>query len=121
MKQKTYSIDINCDLGEGEPLARTRALMRLVTSANVACGGHAGDVRSMEACAAMARTFKTKLGAHPGFCDRENLGRKVLPISGDELELLLPSPQVQRYVEIVLDVSVVPAAVTDSAVPAVPE
>ena len=89
MKQKAYSIDINCDLGEGEPLARTRALMRLVTSANVACGGHAGDVRSMEACVAMARTFKTKLGAHPGLFDRDNFGRKALPISGEELELLL--------------------------------
>ena len=63
--------------------------MRLVTSANVACGGHAGDVRSMEACVAMARTFKAKLGAHPGFCDPKNFGRKALPIDGDELELLL--------------------------------
>ncbi|MBN8249826.1 MAG: LamB/YcsF family protein, partial [Verrucomicrobia bacterium] len=43
-------MDLNCDLGEGEPAARTRALMRWITSANIACGGHAGDARTMEFC-----------------------------------------------------------------------
>ena len=40
-------LDLNCDLGEGEPLSRTRALMRWITSANLACGGHAGNLRTM--------------------------------------------------------------------------
>ena len=59
-------IDLNCDLGEGEPLARTRALMSCITSANVACGGHAGEVRSMRACLRLAKSFRVRLGAHPG-------------------------------------------------------
>src|SRR5881396_2705017 len=48
-------LDLNSDLGEGEPLSRTRALMRWITSANVACGGHAGDLRTMETCVRLAK------------------------------------------------------------------
>lgn len=58
--------DLNCDLGEGEPTARTRALMRWVTSVNVACGGHAGDAETMERVAILARDLGVRLGAHPG-------------------------------------------------------
>ena len=89
MKKRPYRIDINCDLGEGEPLARTRALMREVTSANVACGEHAGSPRLMKTCIELAGQAGTRLGAHPGFRDRKNFGRKVLAIQGDELEMLL--------------------------------
>ena len=63
-------IDLNCDLGEGEPAARTRALMRRITSANVACGchvgGHAGDLASMTRAVRLAAEFGVRLGAHPG-------------------------------------------------------
>ena len=83
------SPDFNCDLGEGEPVARTRALMRWITSANVACGGHAGDVRSMERCVRLAKRFNVKLGAHPGPWNREDFGRGPAAVKGDELELLL--------------------------------
>jgi len=82
-------LDVNCDLGEGEPLRRTRALMRWITSANVACGGHAGDVATMHACVRLARATTVRLGAHPGPWNRRNLGRDRIEISPDELELLL--------------------------------
>ncbi len=63
-------IDLNCDLAEGEPAARTRALMGLITSANVACGshvgGHAGDLASMTHAVRLAAEFGVHLGAHPG-------------------------------------------------------
>jgi len=82
-------LDLNCDLGEGEPPARTRALMRWITSANIACGGHAGDARSMRDCVRLAQEFKVNVGAHPGHWSRADLGRGELGMTPDELELLL--------------------------------
>ncbi len=82
-------LDLNCDLGEGEPLARTRALMRCITSANVACGGHAGDARSMMACVKLAKQFNVRLGAHPGAWSRGDFGRGEIRLTPDEFELLL--------------------------------
>jgi UPF0271 protein len=81
--------DINCDLGEGEPLARTRALMGAISSANIACGGHAGDAESLRRCVLLCREFGVRAGAHPGFADRENFGRRALPLSERELTLLI--------------------------------
>lgn len=84
-------IDLNSDLGEGEAPARTRALLRLVTSANIACGGHAGDTRSMEFCVQEALTQGVHIGAHPGFAERDTFGRIARPIDSAELaDLLLP-------------------------------
>jgi UPF0271 protein len=82
-------LDLNCDLGEGEPLARTRALMRWITSANVACGGHAGDLRTMKACVRLARECGVRLGAHPGAWARGDFGRGDVHLTSDELDLLL--------------------------------
>jgi UPF0271 protein len=82
-------LDLNCDLGEGEPLSRTRALMRWITSANVACGGHAGDLHSMRACVRLAKQCGVKLGAHPGPWSKGDFGRGPLQITPDEFELLL--------------------------------
>jgi len=81
--------DLNCDLGEGEPRARTEALMRVITSANVACGGHAGDIASMERCVALVKKYEVRLGAHPGAADRAGFGRGESRITPAELELLL--------------------------------
>ena len=81
--------DLNCDLGEGESPRRTRALMAVVSSANIACGGHAGDEASMLRCLALCREFGVRAGAHPGFVDRENFGRRAVPISAKDLALLL--------------------------------
>lgn len=82
-------LDLNCDLGEGEAPARTRALMRWITSANIACGGHAGDARSMRTCVRLAKQSGVNIGAHPGPWNRADKGRNSVTISPDELELLL--------------------------------
>lgn len=81
--------DINCDLGEGESPARTRALLRHATSANIACGGHAGDLASMDRCLRLCTEMEVRPGAHPGHFDRANFGRAELPISPREFAILL--------------------------------
>ena len=63
--------------------------MRWVTSANVACGGHAGSVQSMEHCIRLAKKNGVRLGAHPGSWDRKHFGRGTVRITVAELELLL--------------------------------
>jgi UPF0271 protein len=69
-------IDLNCDLGEGCPC--DAELMPLITSANVACGFHAGDPTVIAATLAAAAGHGVQLGAHPGFPDREHFGRREL-------------------------------------------
>jgi UPF0271 protein len=83
------ALDLNCDLGEGEPISQTRALMRWISSANIACGGHAGDSKSMRVCVRLARQFKVNVGAHPGPWSRGDMGRGAFEISPTGLELLL--------------------------------
>jgi 5-oxoprolinase (ATP-hydrolysing) subunit A len=83
------NLDLNCDLGEGEPLSRTRALMRRVTSANIVCGGHAGDLSSMRVCLGLAKELEVRAGAHPGWPNRPDFGRGPVAVRPDELELLL--------------------------------
>ncbi len=71
-------MDLNCDMGElPEAIAdgTQEALMRSITSANVACGGHAGDERTMKATIEQALRWKLAIGAHPGYPDRANFGR----------------------------------------------
>ena len=68
------NIDLNCDLGEGA--GHDDRLMPLITSANIACGGHAGDVESMRAAVLLAIRHGVAIGAHPGFPDRANFGRR---------------------------------------------
>jgi len=82
-------MDINCDLGEGEPLARTRALLRQVTSANIACGGHAGTDQSMRRCLQLCRELGVRAGAHPGYADRENFGRVERVLSVGDFTTLI--------------------------------
>jgi UPF0271 protein len=77
------SIDINSDLGEG---AGTDALlMPLISSANIACGGHAGNESTMRETVALARRHGVVIGAHPGYPDRENFGRVPVPLADGEL------------------------------------
>jgi UPF0271 protein len=82
-------LDLNCDLGEGEPAARTRSLMGAVHSVNIACGGHAGDVAGLQRCLALAKGLRVRAGAHPGPWSRQDHGRSSVTITPDELELLL--------------------------------
>ena len=82
-------IDLNCDLGESpHRLAdgSDEALLRLVTSANIACGGHAGDHASMHALVRAAARLGVAVGAHPSFPDRENFGRTDMHLPAAELE-----------------------------------
>ncbi|MBI1914242.1 MAG: LamB/YcsF family protein [Planctomycetes bacterium] len=69
-------IDLNCDLGEGCPF--DAELMPLITSANVACGFHAGDPATAYATLILARGHGVQVGAHPSFNDRESFGRREL-------------------------------------------
>jgi 5-oxoprolinase (ATP-hydrolysing) subunit A len=85
-------MDLNADLGERpEALAEDEALMRWITSANVACGGHAGDERTMAATVRAALRHGVRVGAHPGYSDRENFGRRVLPLSASEIAATVES------------------------------
>src|SRR5215831_9915570 len=76
-------IDLNCDLGEGCPF--DAELMPLITSANVACGFHAGDASTARAALAAAARHGVQGGAHPGFPDRENFGRRELARTEDQV------------------------------------
>lgn len=67
-------MDLNCDLGEWETPARTAGLMRRITSANIACGGHAGSVESMERCVKLAAQYGVNIGAHPGIAGEQGRG-----------------------------------------------
>jgi UPF0271 protein len=66
-------IDLNCDLGEG--CACDAELMPLITSANIACGFHAGDAETARRALALAAAHGVVAGAHPSFPDREHFGR----------------------------------------------
>ena len=76
-------IDLNCDLGEGS--GHDAELMSLITSANVACGAHAGDAATMRATVDLAQRHGVAIGAHPGFADRENFGRRELSLPASEI------------------------------------
>ncbi len=69
-------IDLNADLGEGG--SDDAVLMELVTSANIACGGHAGDEETMRHTIALAVAAGVAVGAHPGYEDREHFGRRAM-------------------------------------------
>jgi 5-oxoprolinase (ATP-hydrolysing) subunit A len=79
-------IDLNCDMGElPEAFAdgTQEALLRSITSANVACGGHAGDEKTMRTTIEQAMRAGVAVGAHPGYPDRENFGRLELKMSAE--------------------------------------
>ena len=78
-------IDLNCDMGELEDAEHEAALMQYITSANIACGGHAGDERTMERTARLAMQRGVKIGAHPGYPDRANFGRLEIAMTGEQI------------------------------------
>jgi UPF0271 protein len=73
------TIDLNCDLGEGS--GHDAAVMPLISSANIASGGHAGDRQSMLTAVGLARDHGVAIGCHPGHADPDHFGRRPLPIS----------------------------------------
>lgn len=77
-------LDLNADLGEG--IGNDEAMLEIVSSANIACGGHAGDHVSMVVALRAAKARGVTVGAHPGFADPENFGRKRLILPPQELD-----------------------------------
>ncbi len=77
------TIDLNCDMGEGLP--NDALLMPFISSANIACGYHAGDESIMKKTIELALQHHVSIGAHPGFADKENFGRTEIQLSMDEL------------------------------------
>lgn len=82
-------IDLNCDLGENEPFEQTEWLVPLITSANIACGGHAGSTGTMRACIRLALQYGVKIGAHPGLPQGPGFGRERAEISASALTTLV--------------------------------
>lgn len=80
-------LDLNCDLVEGA--GHDAELMPLITSANIACGAHAGDEATMRATVALAISHGVAIGAHPGFADRANFGRIELALAPAEVKRLV--------------------------------
>ena len=79
-------IDLNADLGEG--MANEAAILPFLTSANIACGLHAGSPEVMDLTVALALEHGVRIGAHPGYPDRENFGRTDLELEPFELRAL---------------------------------
>jgi 5-oxoprolinase (ATP-hydrolysing) subunit A len=80
-------IDFNCDLGEG--CGDDAAIMPWITSANIACGGHAGDNTTIRQTLRLCRAHGVVVGAHPGYADREHFGRRELTLPHNELVALV--------------------------------
>jgi len=79
---------LNLDAGEMPEImidGSEERLFKLVTSVNIACGGHAGDAVSMAGAVVLAKKYNLRVGAHPSFPDRENFGRQALAIKHDDL------------------------------------
>ena len=79
--------DINCDLGEG--IGNDALIIPFITSANIACGYHAGDIDTMHQTIAICLKHNVSIGAHPSFLDRENFGRTEINLPVDDLYELL--------------------------------
>lgn len=85
-------IDLNSDLGEAYgpwTMGQDEAILSLVTSANIACGGHAGDPETMFRTLQQAQARGVVVGAHPGYDDKPGFGRRIIPMSADEIERMV--------------------------------
>jgi UPF0271 protein len=80
-------IDLNCDMGE--KVGNDEDIMPYITSANIACGFHAGDEMSMQTTVRLAKKYGVAVGAHPGWKDLEGFGRREMSLSPDEVEALM--------------------------------
>jgi UPF0271 protein len=94
-------IDLNADLGEG--LGNDAELLTIVTSCNIACGGHAGDELTMREIVIAALANNVAIGAHPSYPDREGFGRRSHVLTGDDLFVSLVD-QLHSLEEICADI-----------------
>lgn len=90
-------IDLNADLGEGG--SQDEALLHLVSSANIACGGHAGDEVTMRRAMELCVSAGVRIGAHPGYEDREHFGRRAMALPFDAVSRLVEQ-QVERLMDL---------------------
>ncbi|CAM4377727.1 5-oxoprolinase subunit PxpA [Zobellia roscoffensis] len=96
-KMKGNYIDLNCDVGEG--IGNEKLLLPLLSSCNIACGGHAGDRRTMSHVVQLAKANKVLMGAHPSYPDKVNFGRFSMEIDSKELITSIRE-QVKNLVEV---------------------
>lgn len=80
-------IDLNCDMGEN--IGSDELIMPLITSANIACGYHAGNAKTMRETVRLAKKFAVNIGAHPSWFDLEGFGRREMSLTADEVEALI--------------------------------
>ena len=80
-------IDLNCDMGEN--IGNDEEIMPYITSANIACGFHAGDSRTMQTTVRLAKRHRVYVGAHPSWLDLEGFGRREMSLPPDEVEALI--------------------------------
>jgi UPF0271 protein len=81
------NIDLNCDMGEN--IGSDADIMPYITSANIACGFHAGDAVTMRETVRLAKRHGVAVGAHPGWRDREGFGRREMSLPLEEVEALV--------------------------------
>jgi 5-oxoprolinase (ATP-hydrolysing) subunit A len=94
---RPHSIDLNADVGEG--MGQDEELLPFVTSANIACGIHAGDPTTMSQTVQLARAHGVAVGAHPSYPDRAGFGRRAMVLTEGEVEGCV-SIQVRALAEI---------------------
>jgi UPF0271 protein len=85
-------ININCDLGEKSKfhsIENDPKLLKIVNSANIACGYHAGDEQTMDMVIKISKENQVSIGAHPSFNDPENFGRKRINLNSSEIKKLI--------------------------------
>jgi 5-oxoprolinase (ATP-hydrolysing) subunit A len=80
-------IDLNCDMGEN--IGNDENIMSYITSANIACGFHAGDAKTMQATVRSAKKHGVNVGAHPSWLDVEGFGRREMSLPPDEVEAMV--------------------------------
>ena len=88
----SMEININCDLGEKSELHSIKndpELLKIVNSANIACGYHAGDEETMRSTVKISKENGVSIGAHPSFMDPKNFGRKRINLSKKEIEKII--------------------------------
>ncbi|MFA4867048.1 MAG: 5-oxoprolinase subunit PxpA [Pedobacter sp.] len=87
MNKDQYSVDLNCDMGESfgnYQIGNDEAIFPYITSANIACGFHAGDAAVMKKTVKLALKYNVEIGAHPGLPDLQGFGRREMAISTEE-------------------------------------
>lgn len=93
-------VDLNCDTGEGMPA--DEQIIPFITSANIACGYHAGDPATMNRTIELCLQYHVAIGAHPSWPDRKNFGRTAMQCSTDELYQLI-TDQLQILTAMVIE------------------